>query len=255
MILTAFSNADELAEAVVAEILLGIQNTVFGERFTIGFPTGRSCANILSKLLEKRDFDGNRFRVVFLDAYCVRDGKDFRIIEGDANPMSFVRRLMRTQQNGCSMLDTTHFVAPDPMACDKFEIWVKSVGINLMLLASGSGDGHVAFNSPGTARFTTTRIVNLAKSTRRDNLLTYRFWKNESDVPDTGVSMGIETIVSCSEKAILVLAGKDKHVALTKVGSETNYSPNWPSTIIHECKEGRIYTDMPTLQRALMSRM
>lgn len=250
--LRAFNNVNALADAVATEILLGMQKVLPGKRFTIGFPTGRSCANILSKLVEKRGFDGSRLRVVFLDAYCIRDEKGFKVIEGAANPMSFVRRLMESRRNGLDMLNSTHFVIPDPVACDEFEIWVKGIGINLMLLASGSGDGHIAFNSPGAARLTTTRIASLASSTRRDNLRTYRFWKDENDVPKNGVTMGIETIASCSKKAILVLAGEDKHVALTKVGLETKYSPNWPSTIIHECKEGRIYTDMSTLRRALI---
>ena len=46
-------------------------------------------------------------------------------------------------------------------------------GIDLFLLASGASDGHVAFNPPGAARDSRTRVVELPDSTRRDNLATF----------------------------------------------------------------------------------
>ena len=77
---------------------------------------------------------------------------------------------------------------PDPADPDAYDERIAAAGgIDLFLLASGAGDGHVAFNPPGTEAAARTRVVALPDSTRRDNLATFPTFGGELDaVPRTG---------------------------------------------------------------------
>jgi glucosamine-6-phosphate deaminase len=131
--------------------------------------------------------------------------------------------------------------SPDPAAPERSEEWLKSGIIDMFLLASGSGDGHVAFNGPHAPRDSVTSVVKLADSTRRDNLATYPMFEEIERVPQHGVTMGISTIIRVSTQAILVLPGTEKAHSLELVASSTKYDERWPATVIHDCRNSRIY--------------
>ena len=81
----------------------------------------------------------------------------------------------------------------------------KAGGIDLQVLGIGS-DGHIAFNEPGSALTSRTRLVSLTPQTIKDNA---RFFKKASDVPKYALSMGVGTI--CEAKTVVLLAfGKNK---------------------------------------------
>src|SRR5581483_1751650 len=98
----------------------------------------------------------------------------------------------------------------DPEAYDRAA--EEAGGIDLFLLASGASDGHVAFLPPGSRRDGRTSVLEIAETTRRDNLVTFPGFASLAAVPDRGVSVGLGTI-SSARALRLVLHGPDKRDA------------------------------------------
>ncbi len=96
------------------------------------------------------------------------------------------------------------------LECEAFEIRIRACGgVDLWLLGIGR-NGHIAFNEPGSAPDSRTRLVDLAESTIAANS---RFFERVEDVPKQALTAGIATI--CEAKRILLLAtGTDKAGAI-----------------------------------------
>jgi len=133
---------------------------------------------------------------------------------------------------------------PDPANPATFDTRIENAGgIDLFILASGASDGHVAFNPPGSARDSLTRVIRLSEETRRDNLQTFPAFGTIGEVPAHGISVGIATIASAKE-AVMVVWGEGKRLTLSRMASATHYEPDWPATVIHECAVRAIWSDV-----------
>jgi glucosamine-6-phosphate deaminase len=130
--------------------------------------------------------------------------------------------------------------AADPAAYD--ERIAAAGGIDLFLLASGASDGHVAFNPPGSPLDSRTRVIELAESTRRDNLATFPELAGLDDVPTHGVSVGIATIAA-ARSARLVLLGAGKREAARRLLALDHYDPAWPASVVHAVPDAEIWLD------------
>lgn len=96
--------------------------------------------------------------------------------------------------------------------CAAYEEAIKDAGgIDIQLLGIG-GNGHVAFNEPGSGRESRTRVVDLTSETIGDNS---RFFNDESEVPRQAVTMGIGSIMEARE-IVLVADGAHKAEAVAK---------------------------------------
>jgi len=95
-------------------------------------------------------------------------------------------------------------IAKDSAAeCKAYEEAIKKAGgIDIQLLGIG-GNGHIAFNEPGSAKDSRTRVVDLTKKTIEDNA---RFFKSADEVPKQALSMGNGTILEAKE--IVLIADK-----------------------------------------------
>ena len=132
---------------------------------------------------------------------------------------------------------------PDPRDPESYDHKIESAGgIDFFILASGASDGHVAFNPPGSARDTWTRIIQLSEETRRDNLQTFPAFGVLAQVPAHGISVGIATIASAKEAAMVVW-GEGKRLTFSRLVSASRYEPAWPATVIHECAVREIWSD------------
>lgn len=89
---------------------------------------------------------------------------------------------------------------------DKIE---EAGGIDIQVLGIG-GDGHIAFNEPGSSLASRTRIKTLAKQTIDDNA---RFFDKSEDVPIYAITMGVGTILE-AEICLLVANGEGKADAI-----------------------------------------
>ena len=81
---------------------------------------------------------------------------------------------------------------------------VRFGGIDIQLLGIG-GDGHIAFNEPGSSLGSRTRLKTLTQETIDDNA---RFFANPKDVPRFAITMGVGTILEA--KKIIMLANGPK---------------------------------------------
>ena len=93
---------------------------------------------------------------------------------------------------------------------EEFCLWYEKKieeagGIDLQVLGIG-GDGHIAFNEPGSSFASRTRVKALVKQTIEDNS---RFFDKEEDVPRFAITMGVGTILD-AKKIILIANGKKK---------------------------------------------
>ncbi len=87
-----------------------------------------------------------------------------------------------------------------------YELQIKRVGgIDLQILGIG-GDGHIAFNEPGSSFASRTRVKALYKQTIEDNS---RFFSSIDDVPRFAITMGIGTILE-ARKILLIANGEKK---------------------------------------------
>jgi len=116
-------------------------------------------------------------------------------------------------------------------------------GVDLFIVASGASDGHVAFVRPGTSLDSDTSMIELAETTRRDNMATFPDFRSLAEVPTHGVSVGLSTIRDLSRSVRLVLLGSGKRTAAGRVLAATDFEPDWPATFIHRCRDARILID------------
>ena len=117
-------------------------------------------------------------------------------------------------------------LAEDPESfCIEYEKAIREAGgIDLQILGIG-GDGHWAFNEPGSPLDSRTRVERLSEQTLNDNY--EAFYKNagfsREDMPHYAITMGIGTILEA--KSVLMLATgvkKAEVVAKALKGPVTN---------------------------------
>ncbi len=98
--------------------------------------------------------------------------------------------------------DNVHLLssAADGNECRKYETAIREAGGIDLLIAGVGTNGHIAFNEPGAALDSRTRIVELAQST----IAGMRAVFGHDDMPTHAVTMGLGTILEA--RKILVLA-------------------------------------------------
>jgi glucosamine-6-phosphate deaminase len=132
---------------------------------------------------------------------------------------------------------------PDPDEPEAYDERIEAAGgIDLFLLACGASDGHVAMLGPGAPRDGRTSVVELADSTRRDNLATFPAFASLEEVPTHGITVGLAT-VAAARALRLVLHGPDKREATARVLALDRFDPSWPASIVHDHPDARIYVD------------
>ena len=223
-----------------------------GNRFLLGCPTGRTPRPVYAAMARRLAAKPQELRhlvLVMMDEYLVSGADGFEYAPAD-QPWSchhFARVEIADQLNAglpaVSRLPDASIWFPhpgDPGAYDKRV--AEGGGIDFFMLASGASDGHVAFNPPGSARKSRTRIIELSDDTRRDNLQTFPAFGALEAVPTHGISVGIDTITAARESA-MILWGAGKRETLTRIVAAERYEADWPATVIHECAVREVLSD------------
>jgi len=219
-------------------------------RFLLGSPTGRTPKPIyaaMARRLSKTKQDLSHVTLVMMDEYLVGRGSDLRYAEAEWSCHTFVDAHIRAVLNA-SLPSDRHLRGDavwfadvrDPSAFDRRI--ADAGGVDFFILASGAGDGHVAFNTPGSPRDSHTRIVELPDSTRRDSLQTFPEFGTLDAVPRHGITVGVATIVA-ARHSMMVVFGGGKRQTYQRMTSTDRYDPTWPATLIHECPGGEIVAD------------
>jgi len=237
--------AERLAEAAEA-----------GRPFLLGCPSGRSPQSTYTALAREvtaRDADLSGLVIVMMDEYVERDQHTGAMHRIDPSaPHSCVRfgqveivdQLNAAAGPGRGISPDRYWV-PDPAAPQEYDAMIADHGgIDLFIVASGAGDGHVAFNPPGSGRDTGTRVVRLAEQTRQDNLNTFPSFGREIErVPHYGVTVGVATIREQSKQVVMVAHGEAKARAVRRVAEADSYRPEWPATVLTECARPLLFVD------------
>ena len=252
--LRIFPSPDTIGEDLAARLLRRIEQArPSGKHFLLGCPTGRTPRPVfgaMSRQLAETRADLGHLVLVMMDEYLVPGDGGLQYASGD-EPWSchhFARVEIADRLNHA--LPPAHRLRgesvwfPDPRDPAAYDARIADAGgIDFFMLASGASDGHVAFNPPGSPRDSRTRIIPLSEETRRDNLQTFPAFGTLSAVPSHGVSVGISTIASAKEAAMVVW-GAGKRMTLARMLRAARYEPEWPATVIHECAVGEIVSDV-----------
>ncbi len=220
---------------------------------TLGCPGGRSLRTTyraLARAAAERRIDFSTLHIVMMDEYVEARGERWALCSPDAHYSCFrfgeaeIRQLVNAGLPDSLRIPSANLHVPDPNAPLDYEALIARLGgIDVFLLASGASDGHVAFNPQGCALRERTRIVALTDATRTDNLATFPQFRELSEVPRFGVSVGPGTIASHSHAAILVLLGSGKTTAMRRIAAATRYDPDWPASVVLECADAQLIAD------------
>ena len=119
-------------------------------------------------------------------------------------------------------------MASDPeQECLAFEAKMRAVGgVDLWLLGLG-GNGHIAFNEPGSDPASRSRVVTPNAETVKDNS---RHFADPSEVPTQGLTVGVGTILE-GRQIVLVALGAHKADAVARA-VEGASSPDCPASLL-----------------------
>ena len=251
---TVFADPAELGGVLAARIADGIEAANRdGRPYVLGCPGGRSPMTTYEELahqVRQRRLDLSGLVVAMMDDYVEPAQNGFAHIPADLahSCRRFGREIIVAPLSAAAGpgrgIAADHLWVPDPACPDAYDRMLADAGgVDLFILASGASDGHVAFNPPGTPADTVTRVVPLATTTRRDNLVTFPHLRSLDMVPEHGVTVGIDTIRRHSRSAVMIVLGADKALAAAQLSAADAYDTAWPSTVIAECAQPDLYVD------------
>ncbi|MFI5889604.1 6-phosphogluconolactonase [Actinoplanes sp. NPDC051513] len=241
-------DADAVGDAVATTILDRMAATD-GAHFLLGCPSGRTGMPAYRALARHaaRGADLSRLVIVMMDDYIVpgASGTFQRVDAGlPYSCLGFAQRKILGPIAEVSALAPAEIWVPDPADPAGYdEVIAAAGGIDLFLLASGAGDGHIAFNQPGTPRDARTHVTPLGEATRRDNMGTFPEFTRLAMVPTHGVTVGVDTIAASSREVIMVICGEHKREAYARITAAEQYEPDWPATVVVECKNPTLIAD------------
>lgn len=122
--------------------------------------------------------------------------------------------------------------------CQRFEKALLENPLDIQILGVGE-NGHIAFNEPNTPLGSITHVAKLTPSTIEVN---GRFFQEGETVPDTALTMGIQSILR-AKKIVLLAFGEKKRAALEKLASG-KVDSTWPITKLLEHDNVLVITDL-----------
>jgi glucosamine-6-phosphate deaminase len=238
-----FDTPEEIGRHAANCLIAGLRAAAAeGRNYLLGCPTGRTPRPVYAALqdaLRRDPLDLSHLVLVMMDEYVVEsDGGAMRLASAEAHfsCRGFAEREIVAPLNA---------VLPGPFRIPPENIWfpelddpsgyderiARAGGIDCFVVASGSGDGHVAFNPPGSDIDSITRIVTLAEQTRIDNLMTFPGFDSLAAVPRFGISVGLATIRS-ARHCLMILWGEEKRQAYRRIAESSGFDPDWPASIV-----------------------
>ena len=194
-----YEQMSRTAAAIVADLVQRKPNCV------LGLATGSTPVGLYRELIRlsfEEDLDFSNVTTFNLDEY-------FRLSpEHDQSYRYFMEKNLFERLK--TRPKTTH--VPDGKAkdvsahCASYEQAIQDAGgIDLQVLGIG-GDGHIAFNEPGSSLGSRTRLVVLNEETIQDNA---RFFAPANEVPRCALTMGVATILE-TRCCLLLASGVKK---------------------------------------------
>jgi len=194
----------------------------------LGLPTGATPLRMyahLAKLTRNKSVDWSGVRCFALDDYLNADDDE-----------TFQRYL---EENLYKHLNLNDANKHNPRFVDDYDALIEQCGgLDLTVLGIGT-NGHIAFNEPDTPMQSWTHCTWLAQSTRIHN---EKFFDDPNEVPKTGVTMGISTILS-SKRIILMAFGDEKKTIIEKAFHDREPDSDIPASFLLLHDRVNIFTD------------
>ena len=189
----------------------------------LGLPTGSTPLGMYDELV-KRELDWSHIITFNLDVYLMN-------VNHPQSYQNYMRKNLFDRTN--IYPDNSHFpFRPFSAFEDKIS---TSKGIDLCILGLGT-NGHIAFNEPGSAFDSRTRVMNLTEQTITDNS---RFFDDVGDVPTQAITMGLGTIMD-SKRIILMVSG-DHKINILNVAMNAAQTIDVPASVLQEHDNLEIY--------------
>ncbi len=252
--INVFASEDLLSKNLALLILEQLKKK---RKLILGCPSGRSLKKTyyyIGRLSTKLNISLNNLIIIMMDEYAKKNKGKFYLVDPSSHyscvrfSNNVLKKLLNYKKTKKNKLQNKNILFPDINKPYTFDKKIKKMGgIDIFLLASGSTDGHVAFNNKNTKINSKCHIEKLVLKQRIDNMKTFPNFKNIKEVPIYGLTVGLQTISSLSKLAILVLTGSEKKYAYKKIISLNKFDKSWPSSIIYMCKNKKIFVDKKVL--------
>lgn len=206
--------------------------------FVLGLPTGSTPLGVYKRLVELYEKGLISFKNVVtfnMDEYSNLDENHPQSYHYFMNENFFSK--IDIKKENVHILDGT---AKNPKEeCLSYEQMIRQVGGIDLFLGGCGGDGHIAFNEPGSSLTSRTRMKTLTEDTIIANA---RFFGGDcSRVPRTALTVGIGTITDAKE-VLIMMTGLSKADALQHAVEES-VSQMWPVTILQMHRNAIIIAD------------
>ncbi len=205
-----YEKMSEKAAEIIAKLVKEKPNCV------LGLATGSTPIGTYKKLIQMHKDEGldfSKVKTFNLDEYY---GLGLDLDKPYAEDQSYARFMYEELFKGINIKpENTHIPngrAKDSEAfCREYEAEIKKAGgVDLQVLGLG-GDGHFAFNEPGSSLASRTRRIALTEQTLDDNY--EAFYKDagftREEMPHFAITMGIGTILE-SKSLLMLVNGKKK---------------------------------------------
>ena len=241
-----YKEMSRLAAQMIAEVVRE------EPRCVLGLATGSTPLGTYKELIrmhKKEGLDFSRVVTFNLDEYVGLDHKH------DQSYWYFMYHNLLKYIN----VDLDYVHVPDGKAadveahCREYEDEIEAFGgIDVQVLGIG-GNGHIAFNEPGTSLFSRTSWMQLDERTIEDNA---RFFKRKTDVPRYALTMGIGTILEA--RKLILLANKESKADAVAACVEGPVTAMCPSSALQLHPDAYVIVDKAAagkLQRKYLTRL
>ncbi|MBR1911068.1 MAG: glucosamine-6-phosphate deaminase [Treponema sp.] len=206
--------------------------------FVLGLPTGSTPLGVYKRLVELNAKGLISFKNVItfnMDEYSNLDENHPQSYHYFMNEHFFSK--IDIKKENVHILDGT--AANPEQECLCYEECIRQAGGIDLFLGGCGGDGHIAFNEPGSSLSSRTRMKTLTEDTILANA---RFFGGDcSLVPRTALTVGIGTITDAKE-VLIMMTGPSKADALQHAVEES-VSQMWPVTILQMHRSSIIVAD------------
>ena len=164
-----FSNSDELAKYLANEILEHLKKK---NKCVLGCPGGRSLTKTyyqLGQISHKKKISLENLTIVMMDEYVLKRKNTFSLVDPKSHfscvrfSNQVIKRLLNYKKRKSYKITNERILFPNVLDPAKYDYQIKNMGgIDIFLLASGSSDGHVAFNNNHSKINQNTHIITVS---------------------------------------------------------------------------------------------
>lgn len=216
---------DEIAQWVAHYIIyrINVFNPTNKKPFVLGLPAGSTPMKTYKNLIKLHQNGKISFKhviVFMMDEYLGVSNEDSKSYHKFIYK-NFINHIDIMSKNVHILNGNTENLQNE---CQKYEEKIKSYGCVNLFMGGVGNDGHLAFNEPGSALTSRTRIQTLSYETRLSNS---RFFNNQINfVPKFALTIGLATLLE-SQEIIIVATGQDKANAV-HAAIEGSINHMWP---------------------------